>query len=311
MNENSYDIIIIGAGPGGLTAAIYAARDGHKTLILEKGICGGLVNMAHLIENYPGFPDGIRGSELMELFSKQAERFGAENYRFEEVKEVKPTGDGKITVRTDKDEYTASAVIIASGSVPKKLGIPGEEELVGKGVSYCAVCDGAFFEGLDVAVIGCGNSGLQEGEALLDIAKSVTFVEFLPYIHGEKILQERIGKSDKAKFFINHELVSIDGEGQVESITIKDRAGGEEKKIEVGGVFMYVGFKPNTAFLNGLVELDEKGYIITDDAMATSVRGIFAVGDVRSKAIRQITLACADATTAAINAAKYIKLLKS
>ncbi|RKZ27976.1 thioredoxin-disulfide reductase, partial [bacterium] len=167
MNDNRYDTIIIGAGPGGMTAAIYSAREKLKTLILEKGICGGLVATTHLIENFPGFPDGVGGAELMEKFSKQAKRFGAEEHRFEEVTEIGLSENGDFMVRTVSAEYSAPTIILATGSVPKILGIPGEKELRGRGVSYCAVCDGLFFEGLDVAVIGCGNSGLQEGEGLL------------------------------------------------------------------------------------------------------------------------------------------------
>ncbi|MCD6384977.1 thioredoxin-disulfide reductase [Candidatus Sumerlaeota bacterium] len=305
-----YDVIIIGGGPGGLTAGIYTSRERLNTLLLEKELCGGLPATTELIENYPGFPDGIHGMELMASFKKQAERFGTKINEFEEVKKILP-GDKKLTVQTDKSEYQAYTVIIASGSIPKKLNVPGEEELRGKGVSYCATCDGPLFRDKDVAVIGCGNSGLQEGESLLKHVRSLTFVEFLPYMIAEKILQERLQKDERTTFLLNHVLTSINGKDSVSSITVKNRETGEEREIKVSGVFIYVGFLPNTKFVKGIVELDDAGYIITNEKMETSVAGIYAVGDVRSKTVRQIDTACGEATTAAVAAAHYIKEITS
>jgi thioredoxin reductase (NADPH) len=301
----NYDIIIIGGGAAGLTSGIYTSRGRLKTLLIEKGIPGGLTAATDFIENYPGFPQGIKGMELMDRVKKQAERFGTEIIQGE-VKEVRPVKE-KIEVQTERGKYSTSCVIVASGSIPKKLNIPGEEEFLGKGVSYCATCDGPLYRDKDVAVIGCGNSGLQEGEYLLKFVKSINFVEFLPHMTAEKILQERLEKEEKANFFLNHMLTKINGENGVDSITVKERKTGEEKVIPVSGVFIYAGFLPNSDFLKGVIELNDSGYIITNEKMETSVPGIFAIGDVRSKEVRQITAAVGEGTIAAVMAEKYIR----
>ena len=306
MGDTMYDVIIVGGGPAGLTAAIYTSRERFTTLLLEKGICGGLPATTDMIENYPGFPDGVNGSELIEKFKEQALKFGTEIVELKKVNGIQPYGEG-IKVQTDEEEYKTHTVIVASGSVPKKLNIPGEDKYRGRGVSYCATCDGPLFMDKDVAVIGCGNSGLQEGETLLKYVKSVTFIEFLPYMLAEKILQERLRKNRKATFLLNHEAISINGEAVVDSITIRNRRTGKKKQVEVSGVFIYVGFLPNSGFVKDIVELDKFGYIITNEDMETSVPGIYAVGDIRSKKTRQITVACGEGTIAAMSARNYLK----
>ncbi|HDM37579.1 MAG TPA: thioredoxin-disulfide reductase [Candidatus Omnitrophica bacterium] len=303
-----YDVIIIGGGAAGLTAGIYTSRGKLKTLLLEKNIPGGLTATTDLIENYPGFPDGINGMELMDRIKRQAERFGTQIV-LSEAKGIKPL-TGEIEVQTDKESYKAYSVIIATGSIPKRLNIPGEEEFRGRGVSYCATCDGALYRDKEVAVIGCGNSGLQEGEFLLKFVKNITFVEFLPRMNAEKILQERLTRQKNTEFLLNHRLISINGKEKIDSITVEDRQSGEEKTIKVSGVFIYAGFLPNTDFLKGVVRLDDSGFIITDETMQTSTPGIFAVGDVRSGATRQIDNACADGTRAAIACQDYINKIK-
>jgi thioredoxin reductase (NADPH) len=308
MNDITADVIIVGGGPGGLTSAIYTSRDRLDTILLEKGLCGGLPATTDLVENYPGFPEGINGMELIDRFKKQALGFGTKIIEFKEVIRIEQAGE-RITVRTAEEQYNAYAVIVASGSIPKKLNIPGEEMYSGKGVSYCATCDGPLYRDKHVAVIGCGNSGLQEGESLLKHVKSITFVEFLPYITAEKILQERLQKSEKTKFLLNHVLTSINGDTGVNSIIAKNRQTGEEKQIEVSGIFIYTGFLPNSKFLEGIVELDRLGYIVANEKMETTVPGIYAVGDVRSKKVRQIDVACGEGTIAAISAGDYIKEL--
>lgn len=305
-HEMTYDVIVVGGGPAGLTAAIYTSREMLKTLVLEKNMCGGLAATTDLIENYPGFPEGVNGMELVDKFKKQAQRFGTEVIETKEVKKIRPA-NGKVEIQTDSQTYTAHAVIIASGSVPKMLNVPGEEKFRGKGVSYCATCDGPLYRGKDVAVIGCGNSGLQEGEALLRHAGNVTFVEFLPHMTAEKILQERSQKSKKTRFLLNHELVSIDGGDNVDSITVRDRQTGKEKKIGVSGVFIYIGYLPNSEFLKGVVEMDDSGYVKTDGSMRTSAPGIYAAGDIRSKSVRQIDVACGEATIAAVSLRDYLR----
>jgi thioredoxin reductase (NADPH) len=275
---------------------------------LEKEMCGGLPATTDLIENYPGFPEGINGMDLMNKFKEQAGKFGVRINESAEVKGIALDGK-KIKVQTDEKEYSAHTVIVASGSIPKRLNVPGEENYRGKGVSYCATCDGPLYRGKDVAIIGCGNSGLQEGESLLRYVKSITFIEFLPYMTGTKMLQERLQKEENTKFLLNHALTSINGDSKVNSITIKGRKSGEEEKIEVSGVFIYAGFLPNTKFLEGIVKLDKDGYIVTNKKMETSKPGIYAAGDVCSNKVRQIDTACGDATVAAISALEYIKSL--
>ncbi len=310
VKGKSYDVIIVGGGPAGLTSAIYAARENLNTILLEKALCGGLPATTDIIENYPGFPEGIKGMELVHKFKEQAKKFGVDIAEYREVKQIGSEGN-KILIETSENTYQTLAVIVSSGSIPKKLNIPGEKEFIGKGVSYCAICDGPLYKDMDIAVIGCGNSGLQEGEFLLNHVKNITFIEYLPYMTGARILQNKLQKNKKAEFLLNNELIAVNGRDFVESVTIKDRKSGEEKQIAVSGVFIYAGFLPNTGFLENNVKLDHAGYIITDEDMKTSVPGIFSAGDVRSKNIRQIDTACADGTIAAISARNYISELKS
>ena len=302
----SYDVIIIGGGPAGLTAAIYASREGLTTILLEKMLCGGLAASTAHIENWPGTPEGVNGADLMEKFKRQSAKFGTQIAEFAEVIKVEPI-EKAVKVTTSSGSYTGKTLIVATGSVPKKLNVPGEDKFYGKGVSYCATCDGPFYKGKDIAVIGCGDSGLQEGESLLTFVKSVTFIEFLPFIKAQQILQERVQKKPNTKFLLNHTVTSINGDKTVKSVTIKNRQTNKEETIDVQGIFIYVGFLPNTKFLEGVVDLDPAGYVITNDDMQTSVLGIYAAGDVRSKKIRQITNACGDGTIAALAARDYIR----
>lgn len=301
-----YDVIIIGGGPAGLTAGIYTSRDRLKTLVLEKSMCGGLVATADFIENYPGFPDGVKGVDLMVKLKKQAEVFGTEIVELKEIKSIKQES-GKITVQTQKEEYISRSLIVASGRIPKMLGIPGETEFRGKGVSYCATCDGPFFKDKDIVIVGCGNSGLQEGKALLSFVKTITFIDFLPFMKAAKILQEQLQGNKKVMFLLNHEVLSINGANTVNSVTVKNRQTNEEKMVLVSGVFMYAGFLPNSGFVKDIVELDKDGYIKTNEKMQTSVAGIYAVGDIRSKEVRQITVACGEATISAVSIRDYLQ----
>jgi thioredoxin reductase (NADPH) len=308
MLDALYDVIIIGGGPAGLTAAIYASREGLHTLLLEKMACGGRVALTDHIENWPGTPDGINGMDLTEKFKQQALKFGTQITEFAEVTKVEPL-EKAVQITTDNGSYTGKTLIVATGSVLKKLNVPGEDKFYGKGVSYCATCDGPFYKGKDVAVIGCGDSGLQEGESLLGFAKSVTFIAYRSFMKARQSLQERVKKKPNAKFLLNYIVTSINGNKTVTSITAKERQTNEERIIDVQGVFVYIGFMANTNFLQGVVDLDPVGCIVTNDDMQTSVPGIYAAGDVRSKKIRQITNACGEGTIAAIAARDYIKEL--
>jgi thioredoxin reductase (NADPH) len=305
MNAATHDVIVVGGGPAGLTAAIYTAREGLDTLLFEQALVGGLAATTDLIENYPGYPDGINGMELITKFKEQALRFGTRIVELKEVTRVEPTGKG-IRVQTGEEGYDTHAVIVASGSIPKKLNVPGEEKYTGRGVSYCATCDGPLYKDKDVAVIGCGSSGLQEGEFLLKHVRRMTCICYLPSLKAERILQERLQGSSNTRFLLQHLLTSINGETEVNSITVKDLATDEEREIEVSGVFIYAGWLPNSKLLEGVVELDDLGYIVTNEEMETSVPGIYAIGDVRRKKVRQISVASGEATIAAISARDYI-----
>ncbi|MEO0161561.1 MAG: thioredoxin-disulfide reductase [candidate division WOR-3 bacterium] len=301
MNQNIYDLLIIGAGPAGLSAGIYGSRAGLRCAIIEKGMPGGTIMLTDIIENYPGFPEGITGSQLAELMSRQCTRLGTEILANTEAKKVKAES-GLFHVVTDKAEYLARALIVATGSRAKRLNIPGEEKLIGRGVSYCATCDGPLFKNADIAIIGCGNSGLQEGRFLHKFVRSITFVEFLPRPTADKILIDYFQGKANVQFFLGHELTEIIGESAVEGIKIRDRTSGQESFIKVRGVFIYVGLIPNSQLVRDLVKTDTSGFIITDEELNTSVSGIFAAGDVRSKKIRQVVVACSEGAQAAINA---------
>lgn len=308
MNYKEYDLIIIGGGVAGLTAGIYVCRGGLNAILLEKLCPGGMTATTDWVENYPGFPQGIGGLDLVGRIEEQARRFGLEIVQCE-VSVVQLKGKQKI-VKTAEIEYRAKSVIIATGTQPKKLNVPGEEKFKGKGVSYCATCDGLFFKGKDIAIIGTGNSGIQEGLFLLKLVKSVTFVELLPHVTADKILQERIEKKEDAHFLLGHILTSINGQSKVESITVKDKKTNQEKTIPVQGVFMYAGLIPNAEFLKGEVKLTKDGFIAADELTRTSIPGVFAAGDVRDKNLRQIVTAAADGAQAAHMAEKYIEDLK-
>lgn len=305
-----YDVVIIGGGPAGLTTAIYASRDGMKTLVLDRESTGGLAATTDMIENYPGFPEGINGMDLMEKFSAQASRFGTEIAEFEEVTKVVPVEKGLIEVHTEEGKvYEGKTVVIATGSRPKKLGIPGEDDYYGKGVSYCATCDGPFFREKDVVIIGAGNSGLQEGQQVLEYATSVTFLEFLPDSRAEQILQDRVNNHEKGKMIFNQRVTAIVGEDKVTGVTAVDRVSGEEKTYPTDGVFIYVGYSPYTQFVADLVNLNKWGYIITNNHMRTEIPGLYAIGDVRADNPAQLSVSVGDGTKAALDIREFIQNL--
>ena len=299
-----YDVMIIGGGPGGLTAGIYAGRAQLKVGMLERLMPGGQVASTDWVENYPGFEEGISGIDLMQKVEKQARRFGLEilSGTIEDVDfDVNPK-----KIVASGNEYLAKTVIMATGTDPKLLNIPGEKEFKGRGVSYCATCDGPFFKDRDVVVVGGGSSGVQESLYLSRFVHSIQLVEFMDQLNAEKILQQKAREDPKFSFYLNHEVTSIVGDQTVKSVMIKNRSTGEQKELKTEGVFIYVGLLPNTNFLQGKLELNEWGYIVTNENMETSVSGVFAAGDVRDKTIRQITTAVGDGTIAAESALKYI-----
>jgi thioredoxin reductase (NADPH) len=300
-----YDVIIIGGGPAGVAASIYTARGLLKTLVIEKTAVGGQIVLSDVIENYPGFPKPLNPTDLLNDMQKQAENFGVK-FEFDEVKEIIKKDDG-FTVKTDWDEYEAKGIILAVGSSAKKTGVPGEEKFIGKGVAFCATCDAPFFKDRDIAIIGAGNSGIQEGLFALNFVKSIKYIEFLPKINAEKILQERIKEKDNVEFFLNTRLMEVIGDNKIEGIRIKSRESGEEKFIKVDGVFLFVGNAPNTNFLKGFIELDERGYIIADHTKKTSIEGVFAAGDAVKNEYSQVVISAGSGVTAAMSLISYLE----
>ena len=301
------DLLIIGGGPAGLTAGIYGARAGFDVTILEKSMPGGYMGTVDYIENYPGFPSGIRGYDLAELMKKQAQRFnvkiiGTEVIGLDRDREM-------IAIKTDSSDFRSMAVIVATGTSPKQIGVPGEEKLRGRGVSYCATCDGPLYKNKKIAVIGCGNSGLQEGRFLLSFVEKIVFVEILPHMTAEAILQQAFDGETRVEFLLRHQLTNINGDQRVESITVKDLTTGKKDDIKIDGVFVYAGLVPASGFLKGFVDLDQHGFIITNSQLQTSVPGIFAAGDIRSGSRRQVITACGQGAEAALNAYHYVETM--
>ena len=303
----NYDVIIIGAGPGGLTAALYASRANLSVLILDRGPYGGQMNNTDAIDNYPGFTE-IKGPELGEKMYQSVMKFKPD-FEYGDVQSVTLEDDHKL-VKTDTGDYTAPVVIIGTGADHKHLNVPGEEEYSGRGVSYCAVCDAAFFKDEDVVVIGGGDSAVEEGIYLAQLAKSVTIVHRRDKLRAQPELQKRAFDNKKIKFVWNAQTESIDGDGQkVTGITYLDKETGEKKTLSAAGVFIYVGVIPQTAPFKDLGILDEKGWIPTDEHMRTKVPGILALGDVRAKDLRQIANAVGDGSIAGKEAYNYLQSL--
>jgi len=302
--KDSYDVVIIGGGPGGLTAAIYASRARLSTLVVEKGATGGLAATTEWVENYPGFPDGIAGPELARRMEEQAKRFGAEIF-FGQPENLDLVSDIKTIVLAFK-KISARAVIIATGTIPRKLNVPGEKELAGRGVSYCATCDGPFFKNRELVAVGAGSSGVQESIFLTKYASRITIVEYLPTIQAEKILVERFSALGKGSFLLNHEILRIEGKEKVSGVRVRDRSSGEEKLIPCEGVFVWVGLLPQTDAFKDVLRLDKWGYIEVNSNLETSAPGVLAAGDVVSGASRQIAAAVGSGAAAAINVEHYL-----
>lgn len=306
-----YDITIIGGGPAGLTAAIYAARSLRKVAVLEKGVPGGQIAMTDMIENYPGFPEGISGMELMQKFEEQAKKFGTEFINLFDVNEIKKTEEGFTIESADGRELFSKTIIIATGQNPRNLGVPGEGEFTGRGVSYCATCDGAFFRGKKVAVVGGGNSAIQEAIYLTRFAESVTVIHRRNQLRADRILQERAFQNEKIRFHWDSVVTEIKGDTLLKSLVIKNVKTGEEFEEGFDGLFIYIGYKPNTDFLKDFVELDEGGFIKTNEELETSVKGVFACGDVRNNSLKQVSVAVGEGALAAVNAEKFLEEIEN
>ncbi|MFD0896439.1 thioredoxin-disulfide reductase [Loigolactobacillus binensis] len=301
------DVVVIGAGPGGLTAALYASRSNLSVIIIDRGIYGGQLNNTAEIENYPGFKS-ILGPDLAQNMYESATQFGAE-YAYGNVTSVEDQGQFKL-VHTDDGDFKAKAVVIATGADHRKLGIPGEEDYSGRGVSYCAVCDGAFFKNREVAVIGGGDSAVEEGLYLAQLASKVTIIHRRDQLRAQKIIQQRAFANPKVDFVWNANTQEIMGDGQkVTGVRYTDKVSGEEHILPASGAFIYVGIDALTTGFQDLNILDEKGWVVTDEHMRTATPGIFALGDVRQKDLRQITTAVGDGGIAGQEVFNYIQSL--
>lgn len=299
-----HEAIIIGGGPAGLTAGLYLMRAGIDTLLLEKAITGGAVINTWQIENYPGFPEGISGKALMDRFSTHARAFGLKIKEFTAVERIS-LNKGIFTINTDS-VYEARGIIVATGTQSIKLGIPGEDKFLGRGISFCATCDGMFFRNLDVAVIGGGDAAIEEGLSLANIVRKVYVVHRRDTLRAQKILQERAFNHPKIEFLFNKRPVEFTGKDQLESVVLEDTKDNSLTELKVDGVFIYAGSRPDTGFLGDLADRDDEGFIITDENMATRTKGLFAAGDVRKKRLRQVTTAVGDGATAAYELERFL-----
>jgi len=303
--NKEYDVVIIGGGPAGLTSGIYASRDRLNCLLIEMGIIGGKINEAELVDNYPGFPQGISGIELTKLMHEQATKYGLKS-TFAEVTSLEIEGEQKVIKTTDGD-FVARAVIIAGGSERGKLGVPGEKEFTGKGVSYCATCDGPFFKDKPVAVVGGGNAAIYEALHLTKFASKVTVVHRRDLLRATVVIQEKAFAEAKIEFLLDTVVKAIEGKDFVQKLKVQNVKTEKQSILEVAGVFMAVGLKPNTEYLKNTIPLDKQGHIITDEQMKTKIPGIFAAGDIRSGSIRQTVAAAGDGAIAAISAKNFIE----
>ncbi|MDY0323580.1 MAG: thioredoxin-disulfide reductase [Candidatus Carbobacillus sp.] len=305
-NNVLYDVAIVGAGPAGMTAAVYTSRANMKTLLIERGIPGGQMANTEDVENYPGY-DHILGPDLSNKMFEHAQKFGAE-YVYGDVTAVEDHGHFK-RIQTLDGHYDARALIIASGAEARKLGVPGEDRLSGRGVSWCAICDGAFFKDRDLVVVGGGDSAVEEAVYLTRFAKKVTVVHRRDAFRAQKILQERLFANEKIDVIWNHVVDEIVGEKRVEGVVVRDVQSGEKKTLSVQGVFIYVGMDPLSKPFLDLGITNDAGYIVTDELMRTRIPGIFAAGDVREKTLRQIVTATGDGAIAANSAQQYVETL--
>ncbi|MFA6448570.1 MAG: thioredoxin-disulfide reductase [bacterium] len=300
MEKERYDVIVAGAGPGGMACALYAARAGFSVVAIDQGAPGGQMTMTEKIDNYPGFPDGVDGNELAELMLKQTQRFGAEiAYGF--ITGVEKKDDGNIIVKLDEESVSCRAFVIATGAAPKELGVPGESKLRGRGVSYCAVCDGFFFKGQQVCVIGGGDAAVEEAVYLSNLCAKVTVIHRRDKLRAAKHAIDAALAHENIEFALNTKVLAVNGADGVESLRVADAVSGAERDIPCTGVFMYVGVNPISEFVRGAIEIDDYGFIKTSDEMETNIKGIYAVGDVRRPRNRQVATAVSDGATAALS----------
>jgi thioredoxin reductase (NADPH) len=300
------NVIIIGSGPAGLTAALYAARANLEPLVISGNQLGGQISITNEVENYPGFPEGTTGPELVELMQKQAERFGA-RVVIDEVTEVDFMEGSPFTVNTHGESYEATSVIVCVGASPKRLEIPGEEEFIGRGVSFCATCDGFFFRDKEVIVVGGGDSAMEEGMFLTRFANSVRVVHRRDELRAGETLKERAFDNEKMEFIWDSVVEEIIGDGKVESVRVRNVKSGETSTMDIDGVFIFIGHYPNSSIFEGQFDMDERGYVLVDDRMATNVPGVFAAGEIMDPVYRQIATSVGQGCAAAMSAERWLE----
>ena len=302
-----YDLVIVGSGPAGLTTALYAAREGIETLVIEKGGIGGQGGTTERIDNYPGFVEGIGGGELAEQMQAHAERFGVEILPAQTVTGIMTDGDHKLITTESGDEYCSNAVLLAPGTRYRRLGVPGEEDMIGAGIHFCATCDGPFYKDQEVVVVGGGNSGVEEGLFLTKFATKVTVIEFNDQLGASQILREKADSHPKMEIKLGKAVQEFKGTGHLESIIIQDRATGENEELFPAAAFIFIGLDPNTAFVKDLIETDKYGFITTSGTMETSLEGVFAAGDARGGSTKQVASAVGEGATAALMIRNYLE----
>lgn len=303
-----YDVVVVGSGPAGLTAAFYLAREGKDTLVIEKAGLGGQAGITQIIENFPGFDEGIAGAEFAERLGRQARKFGVEILQAQEVSEITREGQYFCVTTADSTSYGAKAVLLATGASYRRMNIPGENDLIGTNVHFCATCDGAFYKGKKVLVVGGGNSGFEEGLFLTNFADQVDIVEFAPEVKASKILQEKVASKENMSVTVNHAIKELRGKNRLESILVEDRATNEMKEWVYDGIFVFIGLTPNSQLVDEMVDLDPWGFIKTEHLMS-NVPGLFAAGDVREDSTKQAASAAGEGASAALAIREYLKKL--
>ncbi len=305
--RETYDLIVVGGGPCGLTTAIYAAREGIETLIVERSGVGGQAGVTERIENYPGFPEGITGGQLADQMRAQAEGFGVEILPAQAVSRLHPAGNSWAVMTESGDEYSSGVVLIASGSTYRRLNVPGEDDLIGAGVHFCATCDGPFYRGQDMVVVGGGNSGVEEGLFLTKFANKVTVLEVREQLGASQILRDKAASHPRMEVRLNTTVQEFRGNGRLSSVVVKDLKTGELEELTPGAVFVFIGLTPNTDFIKDVVELDQWGFIKAGPTMETSAAGVFAAGDARGGSTKQVASAVGEGATAALMVRQFLE----
>jgi thioredoxin reductase (NADPH) len=306
-----YDLIVVGSGPAGLTAALYAAREGIETLVIERGGVGGQAGVTELLDNFPGFPEGISGSDFADRLQQQAQRFGVEILQAQEVTKIDEEGQYRCVHTADGREYRSWAVLLATGSTYRRLDVPGEADYIGAGIHFCATCDGAFYRDRELLVIGGGNSAGEEGIFLTKFASKVTIATRDDSLSASKVIVDKIEGHPKIDVLTNVTPAQFKGNGKLSTVVLEDTKSGQLRELEVPGVFVFIGLTPNTEIFKGVLELDERGFIVTDAMLQTSMEGVFAAGDVRQGSTKQAASAAGEGAAAALAMRRYIEPLAS